>query len=62
MAKTITLPVEVTVNGVKFPVGSTPNVSDVQAADIVQIVSRHNDMLAFVRAKQRNTFTDATAV
>jgi hypothetical protein len=62
MAKTITLPVQVTVNSVVFPVGSTANVVDAQAADIVQIVSRHNDMLSFVQKKTRGTFTDATSV
>lgn len=62
MAKTVTLPVQVTVNSIVFPVGSTANVGDVQAADLVAIVSRHNDMLSFVQKKTRGTYTDASSV
>lgn len=62
MAKTITIPFDVTVNNVKYLAGSTPNVTNAVADGIVAMVTWTNDSLAFVQKKGRGTFVDATAV
>lgn len=62
MAKTLTLPLQVQINGVVYPVGTTVVANSVVADEAVLIANRHNDYLARTTLKSRGTYTDATAV